>query len=1062
MSEKLFKRLDITAGWAAFLIAAIVYMLTLEPTVSFWDCGEFTSTANKLEVGHPPGAPFFMISARIFAMFAHDKSQIALMVNSLSAIASAFTIMFLYWSIAYFAKRMIAADKQYTAGKTIAIIGSSLVGALVYTFSDTFWFSAAEAEVYAYSSFFTAIAFWAILKWSDAGDEKIAARWILLIALLTGMAIGVHLLNLLTIPAIAFVVYFKKFKPNLKGLIITAIISLFIIASLMWGLIPGVGIVASQLELMFVNTFGAGYNTGLIVWVILTLTSLIASIYVTQYSNQKWLKIILPIIAIILTGIPFISSSTFFNIIILGAIALGTWYIVNKKKDTLLNLIITSITLIMVGYSTYAVIIIRSNANPPMDQNSPDDVFNFLSYLNREQYGDRPLAYGPYYNVMPKGLENTDAIYVARNGKYEKAGYRNKYIYDSKDCTIFPRMYNFKDNKHIEIYKDYGKVKRNAKPEFSNNLKFFFDYQLGWMYWRYFMWNFAGRQNDIQGNGSNMYGNWLSGIKFIDNAILGDQDKLPDYLKNNKANNKYYMLPLLLGLLGLGFQFIKHRKDCLVVSLLFILTGIAIVVYLNQTPNQPRERDYAYAGSFYAFSIWVGLGLLAIYKLLSKFSPTTLAAGVATLICLPVPYIMAKENWNDHDRSNRYIARDVGHNYLISCAPNSILFTYADNDTFPVWYAQEVEEIRTDVKVCCLSYFVSDWYIDQMKMQTYTANPMPLTITRDKYEPSIRETLSHKPTFYRQPEPNNYISVNELLDKITDDRERENGIYFYPQSKYYIDCDKQVLLNNNIITPEDIDKADERMLLNLNRRELYRSDMMLMDMFRTNNWKRPIFYTSLNGINSIGMQDYFHNQGAIYQVLPIKTNAYADIDVDKMYDNYMNKYRWGNMEDTTIYIDHTITNITKSLGIRNNFGKLAKKLEERGDREKAREVMEKGETVMPISSFPPGRSDLLFAAGWYSIEEYEKGDNYIKEAIKINNQSLQYLFNVKDKQALNRNKDEIAMTLYTYIEIIKYAYSAEREELYNETLTIFGEYKNLFKSIYNQDFEEYLQKAYGG
>lgn len=1057
MSEKLFKRLDVIGGWVAFLIAAIVYMLTLEPTVSFWDCGEFISAANKIQVGHPPGAPFFMLVARFFALFASDVTQIAYMVNTFSAMASAFTIMFLYWSIAYFAKRMIAPDKNYSVGKTIAIMGCSMIGALVYTFSDTFWFSAVEAEVYAFSSFFTAIVFWAILKWSEIDNDRVASRWLLLIALLTGMAIGVHLLNLLTLPAIAFVVYYKKFKPSAKGFIITAIISLLIISVLMWGIIPGVGIVASKLELFFVNQIGLPYNFGMIVWVILTIVTLCLSIYFTQYSEHKVLKIIFPILSLILIGAPFISGNVFFNILIVAAMSFGVYYLVKKNKNSLLNLIMTAFTMVMIGYSSYAIIMIRSNANPPMDQNSPDDVFSFVSYLNREQYGDRPLLYGEYFvedNRYPTDIVETSPIYVARNGRYEIVNYRTKAVYDNKDHTIFPRMYS-DDAQHIEIYKDFGGFKRSQrKPDFSNNLKFFFDYQLGWMYWRYFMWNFAGRQNDIQGNGNNMYGNWISGLDFVDNARLGDQDNLPDYLKENKGLNKYYMLPLLLGLLGFGFQFLKNRKDWWVVSLLFVLTGIAIVVYLNQTPNQPRERDYSYAGSFYAFSIWVGLGVASIYSLLKKFSPLAVASGIATLICLPVPYIMAKENWDDHDRSNRYVAHDVGYNYLMSCEPNAILFTYADNDTFPVWFAQEVENIRPDVKICCLSYFVSDWYIDQMKTKAFDADPIPLKITRDKYEPTIRDYIIHRPSYMRQTEDRGYISVDSLVNYMVDDRVSYfDDRYFYPKNKYYVKANAEELIANGIINIEDADKVEETMRLDINKTSIDKSSMMLLDMFRNNNWKRPIYYTSMSGSNSIGMHDYFHNQGSAYQLVPIKNNPYSDIDTEKMYDNYMNKYKWGNMGDPNVYIDHTITNITKILRIRDNFSKLSINLCKNGDFDRARAVMNRCDSIMPLKAFPPGHSDVTYALGWYALEEFEKGDDYIRGILNSASQTIDYLLE-REKSKMNRNKAEIAIALYTYHKTLYVINNGEREELFSEFLPEFLQYRELFKTIFGHDFED--------
>ena len=1045
MTDKLFKKLNISFGWLAFLIAAVVYMLTIEPTVSFWDCGEFISSSNKLEVGHPPGAPFFMIIARFFAMFASGPEQVALMVNAFSGIVSAFTIMFLYWSIAYFAKKMIAPDGEYNVGKTIAIIGASMVGALVYTFSDTFWFSAVEGEVYAFSSFFTAIVFWAILKWSESKDETQASRWILLISLLVGMSIGVHLLNLLTIPAIAFVFYYKKYKPSILGFIITTAASLFIVAMIMWGIIPGVAIVASKLELLFVNGLGMPYNTGLFVWALLTIGFLGASIYFTQYSENKILNIVFPAVSISLIGAPFMASNIILNIIILGGMVTGIYFLAQKQK-AVLNLIMISFTLIMMGYSSYALIVIRSNANPPMDQNNPDDVFNLLYYLNREQYGDRPLMYGQYFDAQAESYEKTSPVYVKREGKYEIVSYKPKTIYKEADCTILPRMYS-PTPEHIEVYRDYGGFKvSQTKPKFSNNIKFFVNYQLNWMYWRYFMWNFAGRQNDIQGRGNVIHGNWISGISAIDNPRLGNQDLMPDYLKNHKSNNKYYMLPLLLGLIGLGYQLFKNLKDWWIVSLLFLLTGLAIVVYLNQTPNQPRERDYAYAGSFYAFAIWIGLSVIAIYDLLKRFSPAVVAGSIATLICLPVPYIMASENWDDHDRSNRYIARDFAYNYLISCAPNAILFTYGDNDTFPIWYAQEVEGIRTDVKVCCLPYFASDWYVDQMKQTSYEAAPMPLSITRDKYEPSVRDVMYYVPT--TRGEEKGYISVDSLLNFIENDQASSfmyegDKTYSYHRNKLYMRVDSMGVIENGTIKPQDADKIETVIKFNLNRSYLVKNEMMTLDLLRTNDWDRPIYFTSIGSTNTLGLNDYFQNEGFAYRLVPINTPG-AKIDTEILYDNLMNKYKWGNMNDPNVIIDHTINRTARIVKIRDNFRDLAIQLCAEGDTAKATEVMLKCDVVMPTAIFTPGLFDVDHANAWYVIGDNKKGDDWLREIVKVSIQELDFFFSL-DKDKRMRCQYDIQLSMETYRRVLRSSMTNNREDLFIEFEDKFNEYMLLYE-----------------
>jgi len=1033
MNQKLFKKLDIGFGWLTFVIAAIVYLMTLEPTVSFWDCGEFISSSYKLQVGHPPGAPFFMIIARFFAMFAKGPEQVALMVNAFSGIVYAFTIMFLFWSIVYFAKRMIAPDKEYNTGKAIAILGAGLVGALAYTFSDTFWFSAVEGEVYAFSSFFTAIVFWAILKWSDSENEVRASRWILLISLLVGMSIGVHLLNLLTIPAIAFVFYFKKFKPNVKGFIITIGVSLFIVAMLMWGIIPGVAVIASKLELFFVNGMGMPYNTGLFAWTFLTFGFLGLSIYFTQYSENKILHYIFPSVSILLIGAPFMSDSILLNILILAGMVVGV-VMVAKKMRPLLNLIMLAFTMVMLGYSSYALIVVRSNANPPMDQNNTDDVFALLYYLNREQYGDRPLMYGEYFDAKPTGQEDGSPVYVKRDGGYKIVSYRPEATYDSDDCTIFPRMYS-PDPNHIEVYKDYGGFKKTqSKPRFTNNIKFFVNYQLNWMYWRYFLWNFAGRQNDIQGNGNVIHGNWISGIPAIDNPRLGVQSKLPDYLKNNKANNRYFMLPLLLGLIGLGYQLFKHQKDWWVVTLLFLLTGIAIVVYLNQTPNQPRERDYAYAGSFYAFAIWIGLSVAGIYDLLKRFTPSMIAGGIATLLCIPVPYIMASENWDDHDRSNRYIARDFAYNYLETCAPNAILFTYGDNDTFPIWYAQEVEGIRTDVKVCCLPYFASDWYVDQMKMETYEAAPLPLTFERDKYEPSVRDILYYVPL--TRGEEKGYISVDSLMNYIAYDEMSSfdyegEKTYSYHRNKLYLRADSAKVVDNGTVKPENANLIEPVIKFDLNRSYLVKNEMMTLYMLRTNDWERPVYFTSIGSSNTLGLNDYFQNEGFAYRLVPVKSSSAGRIDSDIMYDNLMNTYRWGNMNDPNIVIDHTINRTTRIVKIRDNFRDLAILLAQEGDTVRAKEVIARCDEIMPISIFIPGVFDVDYANAYYTVGDMEGGDNFLREVVKISTQELDFFFGL-DRDLRMRCDMDIQFSMETYRRVLRNLMVNNREELFNE------------------------------
>ena len=1067
MTEKRFKLLNNITGWVVFLVAAITYLLTIEPTVSFWDCGEFISSSNKMQIGHPPGAPFFMVIARFFAMFASGPEQVAMMINSMSALASAFTILFLFWTITFLAKHLIAKDGNYNVGNTIAILACSTIGALAYTFSDTFWFSAVEGEVYAFSSFFTAIVFWAITKWYDSDiEDPTSRRWILLIALMEGMAIGVHLLNLLTLPAIAFVVYYRKFKPQTSGrrfwgFMLTGIVSLLAIAVIMWGIIPGVAVVASKFELLFTNTFGAPFNTGLIVWTILTVACLVLSIFFTQKSNNVILNTIFPTLSMILTGALLFTGNTFFNILIIAAMVFCLIKFIAKKHRSLLNTAMLFLTMIIIGYSSYAIIIIRSNANPPMNQNNPEDMFNLLSYLNREQYGDRPLLYGQDFNAQFEKYENTTEIYTKRGDKYVCVGHRFKPVFKASGCRVFPRMYS-REAEHISVYKDFGGMKQSQKkPTGLNNIKFFVNYQLNWMYWRYFLWNFSGRQNDIQGHGNTIHGNWITGFDAWDNARLGDQSLLPDYLKNNKGHNRYFMLPLILGLIGLVYQLWKNTKDWWIVSLLFILTGIAIVVYLNQTPIQPRERDYAYAGSFYAFAIWIGLGAAAIYELFKKFTPGAVAGIVALLICAPVPYIMAEQNWDDHDRSNRYAAHDFARNYLETCAPNAILFTHGDNDTFPVWYAQEVEGIRPDVKICCLPYFASDWYIDQMKCASYDAKPMPLSLERIKYEPNTRDQLM----IDSRRKDKGFMPLQEFMDYINDDKNvvktGDDSYYLFPSKKFSLKADPKKVIEYGCVYPGYYkDTAGETEIyfdtvlnIDLNRDYLLKNEMMILDLLNTNDWERPIYITSLGSRHTLNLDNYFHNEGFAFRLTPMNKKAKApegvansDINTDIMYNNLMNVYTWGNINDPNVYVDQTILRTTKIVKIRNNFGELAKALVKEGKTDKAKEVMERCDSVMPPAMYPVTYFDCDYTEGYYQAGEAETADSILVAGIESVLTELNY-YKSLDKQKRNTNAQEIQINIATLGRIVSIFQKNERTELFNTYYSLYAENAEWYESL---------------
>ena len=907
---KQYRLVDNALGWVAFLIAATVYCCTIEPTASFWDCPEFITTGYKLEVGHPPGAPFFMLTANLFSQFVSDPSQVARMVNTMSALLSATTIMFLFWTITHLTRKLIVKDwDSLSTSKLIAIEASGLVGALIYTFSDTFWFSAVEGEVYAYSSAFTAIVFWLILKWEDHADEPHADRWLVLIFYMTGVSIGVHLLNLLCIPAIVLVYCYRRF-PNVetKGSLIALLISFVIVAAVLYGVIPGIVTVGGWFELFFVNTLGLPFNTGLVIYIVLLVSAVLWGIYESYIGKSKQRENVSFLVAFALIGIPFYGYG--WNALVIGVFVLAlVAYLLKYKKrsDGKMVYVVTSrfkntallcALMLLIGCSSYALIVIRSSANPPMDQNSPEDIFTLGSYLSRDQYGNKPLLYGQAYTSQvaleqegnlckPKQSEGAP-IYSRKEkaSKDEKDSYfvvshKNNYIFAQN--MLFPRMY---DADHAQDYESWmggvegtqvpydrcGEAMMVKMPTQLENLRFFLSYQCNFMYWRYFMWNFAGRQNDIQGHGEPEHGNWITGIPFIDNMRLGDQSKLPDALKENKGHNVFYCLPLLLGLVGLFWQSFRGRRGIRqfwVVFFLFFMTGLAIVFYLNQTPVQPRERDYAYAGSFYAFAIWCGMGVAAIIDLLKKYLRANgiVAAAAAAVACLLVPIQMASQTWDDHDRSNRYTCRDFGRNYLMTLQDEGdpIIFTNGDNDTFPLWYNQDVEGVRTDARVCNLSYIQTDWYIDQMKRPAYNSPSLPITWPRLDYCSGTNEYVEVVPDMkqsilelYKQDAAtakklfgDNPFEVSNVMNKwvrgnITPEQATilaqvfnvpkakvKEAMHMIPTDTLYVSIDKNAVKRSGMMMASD--SIPDKMVISLKgKNALHKGELMM-----------PVYYTHL-------------------------------------------------------------------------------------------------------------------------------------------------------------------------------------------------------------------------
>lgn len=1037
---KKYSTINNLTGWIIFLIAAITYLTTLEPTASFWDCGEFIAASYKLEVGHPPGAPFFLLLGRFFSLFAgNNTGLVALTINALSGLASAFTILFLFWTITHLTKKIIASKNTPDLAETIIILGSGVIGALAYTFSDTFWFSAVEGEVYASSSLFTALVFWAILKWENIADEKYANRWLILIAYMMGLSIGVHLLNLLAIPAIVLIYYFRKHKVTTRGVIAAIGVSGVILGGIMYVLIPGLIKTATIFERIFTNGFGMPYFSGLTIYFFILFSLLVYGIIRTR-----------------------------------------------KKQKAIANTILLMITVIIIGYSSYAMVLIRSSANPPMDQNNPENLFNLLSYLNREQYGDRPLLYGQYFNAPGQSAEKGKPVYAPIEGKYEIIAHRPNYEYDKSYKTLFPRMYSSQPN-HIDAYVRWanmdmsdlykvrtdpsGEVLRDQtgkvmydfrqpekKPGIADNILFFFKYQLGHMYFRYFMWNFAGKQNDIQGNFKEEInkGNWISGFKFLDSARLGNQNALTEKQLNNRARNKFYLLPLIFGLIGMIFHYKHDKKNFWVVMSLFFCTGIAIVIYLNQYPLQPRERDYAFAGSFYSFAIWIGIAVAGLYKAakskntgsLSKYAirgsiiiavlaifdfanngrlsftwtaifvlflilllllimkllgstikNSKILASLILAISLPLPIIMAIENHDDHDRSGRYVARDFAINYLNSCEKNAILFTNGDNDTFPLWYVQEVEGIRTDVRVINLSYLSADWYIEQMARKAYDSEPIKMTLSKEKYRQGRRDIV----ILYDRVE--GYVDLKEAIEFLAYDDTQPLALpgmsepnYYIPQHKFKMKADSALVFGNGTIKPEMADNYQAEMKWKMSRNYLIKNHLMVLDFLASNEWERPIYYAiTVGNDNYINLDKFFEMSGLAYRIVPALTTdnvGYAGgINTELMYDIMMNKFKWGGVENDKVYLDENCTRMLSNM--RHNFSTLAEALVLKGKNDSAEIVLDKCLELIPDHRIAFDVYMLNMVNTYYKLNERGKAQNLANKILENTYSDIDYFISLE-------------------------------------------------------------------
>ena len=1042
---KQYKITNNIIGWIVFAIAAFTYCMTVEPSASFWDCPEFISTATKLEVGHPPGAPFFMLTGNFFTQFTGDPAKAAFCVNIMSALLSALCILFLFWTITHLTRMLICKDGTVTTwGQIITIMGSGVVGALAYTWSDTFWFSAEEGEVYAYSSMFTALVFWLILKWEDHADEPHSDRWIVLIFYLTGLSIGVHLLNLLCLPAIALVYYYKRHpQAQSKGSLVALLVGFLLVAAVLYGVVPGIVKVGGWFELFFVNTLGMPFNTGMVVYILALIAVVLTAIWSTTKTNRT-LTNGLYLASVGMLGIPFFGTG--FMSVLIGIILLATLYFLlnMKRKDgkmllrkRILNTSLLCMLMLMIGYSSYAVIVIRSVANPPMDQNSPEDIFSLGSYLSRDQYGQTPLFFGQAFTSQPDFDANGQAIYNTttehhRKEKtqadeadtYEDVESLESLQYPSGMKMLFPRMYS---SAHAQAYNDWlggniqlrdvnyttsgGDFQYGQMPSQWDNLNFFMSYQINFMYWRYFMWNFAGRQNGYQSNGEKEHGNWLTGIPFIDNAMYGNQKELPNELQQDKAHNVFYMLPLLLGLLGLFWQAFrgdKGVKQFWVVFFLFFMTGLAIVLYLNQTPMQPRERDYAYAGSFYAFAIWIGMGVAALADLLGRALKArkkateefgVLPAAVASVLCVLVPLQMVSQTWDDHDRSGRYACRDFGLNYLDTMPEkladgtpaNPIIFSNGDNDTFPLWYNQETEGKRTDARVCNLEYLQTEWYTDQMVRPAYNSPSLPIAWKRAEYVDDGKH--GYFPIVDRKAELDAFKKAHPNgpdpyeLTYIMDNYVRTKQIF--PTDSVVVKVNKQNVINQGITVPAGMEIPDHISLsLKWAGRGMSRKQVMIYEMLARNDWKRPIYMSvTLGAENYAGLQDYFCLEGLAYRLTPFKLGQ-GRIDTDKMYTNLMTRFKYGNVAMPGIFLDET--NLRMAQTHRRMFSILIERLLNEGKKDKALAALRMCEKVLPEATVPYEYADVDLATLWFHAGDKANAARVAKEVARQNWQYLNW------------------------------------------------------------------------
>jgi hypothetical protein len=1029
-----YNKINNFLGWLSFVTALIVYTLTLEPSASFWDSGEFIASAYKLQVVHQPGAPLYLMLGKVFSLLAGgDTSRVAFWINMCSAIASAATILFLFWTITALAKKVFAIKgESFSSWQLISIMGSGLVGALAYTFSDSFWFSAVEAEVYALSSLCTAVVFWAILKWDQHADEPDSDKWLVFIAYIMGLSIGVHLLNLLAIPAIALVYYFRRSKIRTSsGTLLALFVGIIILAFVQYGIVQYTVKFAAYSDLFFVNTLGLGFGTGVIFFAILVIITLLSGILYSINASKTHLMISLTAFVSLMTIGGGISGFIFSGILLAGL----EFILKIREKRRVLNLALISVVFIIFGYGSFALIVIRAKADPTLNNSDPENAFSLLSYVNREQYGDRPLLYGQMFDSKPIDSKEGDIVYRKGKDKYENAGQKYERVYDRN--VLLPRMYS-DDAQHIGFYRDWMGLDESATPTFFNNIGFLISYQTSFMYTRYFAWNFIGRQNDEQGHGNYINGNWLSGIKFIDNMLLGGQYALPKSQLENNAYNKFYFLPFILGIIGALWHFRKNQKDAGIVALLFFFTGLAIVLYLNQNPLQPRERDYAYTGSFYAFAIWIGLGVAGIADFIRKKLNAQNAAILASIIgLLAAPILMAKEGWDDHNRSTKFTARDMASNYLESCAPNAILFTYGDNDTYPLWYAQEVENIRPDVRVVNLSLLGTDWYIRQMKKKVNQADPLPIAMADEKYVQGIRDVMGYQDYISDQS-----VELKDIYDILLSDNDEDKATYqdgskenFLPTKNFKITIDSAQIISTGTVPASKKDLIAKSIEWKYNKNYVTKTELALIDILAHNNWKRPIYFAiTVPEDNYMGLGDYMYNEGFAYRLLPLNKipvdpeSEKAELtNTDEMFNNMMTKFKWGNMKNAS-YLDPE--SVRMSFTIINHFNILAENLYREGRYKEAKQALLKCLEVVPDKNHSLNFTIRKFymAEMLYKLKEAKKANELVENTAEYIEDQLNYISAVAQTKE-NLNTREVQLGVYVMTELAKLTEQNNEQEL---------------------------------